>query len=63
MEKPKEEERVENGKTSKEKGLVGDIERKFVAEMKIKGKEMMEGKVLVYNRRRLREGKMMESAK
>jgi curved DNA-binding protein CbpA len=63
MEKPKEEERVENGKTSKEKGLVGDIERKFVAEMKIKGKEMMEEKVLVYNRRRLREGKMMESAK
>jgi curved DNA-binding protein CbpA len=63
MEKPKEEERVENGKTTKEKGLVGDIGRKFVAEIKIKGKEMMEEKVLVYNRRRLREGKMLESAK
>lgn len=63
MQQRKEEERVENGKMAGKEGLVGDIERKVLAEMTIKGKKLKEGKMLVYKRRRLREGKMLGSAK
>jgi hypothetical protein len=59
----KEEELVENGKTNEGKDLEEDIRRKDVAEVTMKKeKEPKEEKMLVYNRRRLREGKMLESA-
>ena len=59
----KEEELVENGKANEGKGLEEDIGRKDVAEVTMKkGKEIKEEKILVYNRRRLREAKMVESA-
>ncbi|KAG2678527.1 hypothetical protein I3760_11G006400 [Carya illinoinensis] len=63
MGKPKEEELVNVGKPTEEKGLVEDIKRKVVADVIMKGNGTKAEKILVYNRRRLREDKMVESAK
>lgn len=63
MGKPKEEERVEIGKTTEEKILAKDIGKKDVAQVTMKGKETKREKILVYNRRRLREEKMQELTK